>query len=186
MERGDLSVMGMFRQSPGVESGVHMPTWGKAVLRTIGVADGALTALGAYWLFLSVRGGVFSLETRPETPYFRIAFALMIAINGAFLVLFAAAAFQLFRLSRSGVMVHAVTSALLIAYSFLVGMLWLVPHNIGRSIGAATGVGNMGVAPFELLFVVPYVYPIASTVVLLVIRRKMPATHAVPVHPVTV
>jgi len=98
----------------------------------------------------------------------------MTAINVVFLILFLLAAFQLVWLRKSGVTVHAITSGLLIAYSFLIGMLWLAPHGIGRSIGAATGVGNMGVAPFELLFFVPELHPIDSTVVLLVLRRKIP------------
>jgi hypothetical protein len=178
-----------------------MPTWCKAVLKTVGAVDAALTALGGYWLFCSVWGGVFTLETSPDAPYFRIAFAAMTAINAAFLLLFASAAIQLLRLRKSGVIVHAVISGLLIAYSFLVGMLWLAPHNLGRSIAAATGVENMGIAPFELLFVVPYaesifsalallvvpiVYPIASTLALIVTHRKMAATHEVSVRTATV
>jgi hypothetical protein len=34
----------------------------------------------------------------------------------------------------------------------------------------------MGIAPFAVLFVVPYIYPIASTLALLVARWKLPRT----------
>ena len=152
-----------------------MPNWSKAVLRTIGALDAVLTALGTYFLVSSVWGGVFSLETRPDTPYFKIAFEVMTAVNAGFLLLFALAALQLLRLKRSGVIVHAISSVLLIAYYELVGMLWRASGGIGMSIAAATGVGNMGIAPFVVLFVIPNAYPITSTLVLLVTRWKMTA-----------
>jgi hypothetical protein len=44
------------------------------------------------------------------------------------------------------------------------------------SVGAATGVGNMGIAPFQGFNLAPYVYPIASTVLLFVAGRKIAPT----------
>ena len=127
-------------------------------------------------------GGVFTLKAGSDTPYFRIAFASVTAINAGFLALFALAAFQLVRLRKSGVIVHTATSALLIAYTMLIGSLWLVRGRIGMSIGAATGVGNMGIAPFGLLFVVPYVAPIVSTLALIIVPPAYPIASTFVLH----
>jgi hypothetical protein len=146
-----------------------MPAWAKAVFRIVVMLNAALALIGFYWLQSSVRGVLLKVRPSPETPYFRTAFVVMIVLNAVFLMLFLLGAFQLLRLRKGGVIVHAITSALLIAYGFLNGMLWLA-NPIGRSIAAATGVGNMGIAPFIFLFVLPYlpyVYPTASTMALL-------------------
>lgn len=155
--------------------GNEMPMWSKVVIRIIGAVDAILSAFGMYLLSRSVLGGVFALETRQAAPYFRIAFASMTAVNAGFLVLFALGAFQLLRLRRIGIVVHGVSSGLLVGYGLLLGIFWLDGSSVGRSIATATGVGNIGVAPFELLFIVPYAYPIASTVVLLITRWKTAA-----------
>ncbi|HKT88728.1 MAG TPA: hypothetical protein VJQ59_09855 [Candidatus Sulfotelmatobacter sp.] len=155
--------------------GTKMPMWSKVVIRVIGTVDAILSAFGMYLLSHSVFGAAFALKPRTAAPYFRIAFASMTAVNAGFLVLFALGAFQLLRLRSVGIVVHAVGSGLLVGYGLLIGILWLDRSSIGRSIAAATGVANMGVSPFELLSIVPYAYPIASTVVLLVTRSKTAA-----------
>jgi uncharacterized membrane protein YozB (DUF420 family) len=151
-----------------------MPTWAKIALRTVGALNVALAVLGAYGMFWGMHAVLGRVPSHPaDAPYVGVAFAIMTAINITFLMLFLIAAFQLLRLKRSGIVVHSVTSVSLIAYTFLIGTLWLEGQGIGRSVAAATGVGNMGVAPFEFLFVAPYVFPIASTIALLTTRRKI-------------
>ena len=156
----------------------EMPTWAKIVLRTVGALNVALAVLGSYGVFWGMHAVLGLVPSRPDYPYVGIAFALMTAINLTFLVLFLIAAFQLLRLETSGVMIHSGASALLIAYTLLIGAFWLVSDGIGRSIAAVTGVGNMGIAPFEFLFVAPYVFPVVSTLTLLITRRKI-RSHAV-------
>lgn len=153
----------------------RMPAWIKAVLRTVGTLNAGLVAFGVYLLLSSIRV-LFTVGRHSEFPYFRVAFVVMMVLNAVFLVLFLLAAFQLLRLRKAGVVVHAITSAMLIAYCVLNGMLWLAGRGIGSSIAAATGVGNMGIAPFAILFVVPYMYPIASSLALLVARWKLART----------
>ncbi len=99
----------------------------------------------------------------------------MTAINLTLIALFSFAAVQLFRLRRSGVFIHALTSAALVTYSVLNGLLWRLGHGIGISIGAATGVGNMGISLFEFGFFVPYLYPIVSSSCLMLAGWKMAA-----------
>jgi hypothetical protein len=79
-------------------------------------------------------------------------------------------------LKKSGVTAHTTASALLIAYDLLITALWAAGGRVGMSVAAATGVGNLGIAPLQCFNLAPYVYPIASTVLLLVARRKMVAT----------
>jgi len=150
-----------------------MPAWVKAVLRTVGVLNAALAVIGVYLLLSSVRSVLANDRPDPNEPYFRIAFVVMSVINGVFVTLFLLAAFQLLRLRKSGVLLHVITSTLLVAYVVLNGILWAVEGGVGRSIAAASGVGNMGIGLFEILFVVPELYPIASSIVLLVARRKI-------------
>ena len=154
-----------------------MPTWSKAVLRTIGALDSILSVFGLYLLIDPILRGLFALNTNSaDAPYFRTAFVAMIFTNSVLLLLFALAAVQLLRLKKSGVTVHTTVAALLVAYDLLIGAFWATGGPIGMSVGAATGVGNLGIAPFQCFNLAPNVYPLASTVLLLVARRKMVAT----------
>ena len=148
-----------------------MPTWAKAVLRITGLLDVVLSGLGVCFLW-SVRE-MFALTSNSSFPFFRIAFSTMTAVNGVLLLSFLVAAFQLLWLKKTGIAVHSITAASLIAYHFLIGTLWLAGRGVGISIGAATGVGNMGIAPFTVLFGVPYAFPVVSTLVLLITRWKI-------------
>jgi hypothetical protein len=153
-----------------------MPPWAKAALRIVGVLNAALAVRGVYWLGLSVYGFLLRYPTDSEYPYFGIAFVVMTVLNITFLAFFLVIAFQLLKLKPSAVALHSIASVSLVVYGLLNGGLWLAGRGIGASIGAATGVGNMGIAPLVLLFVVPYLYPISSTIVLQVTRMKMKAT----------
>jgi hypothetical protein len=88
------------------------------------------------------------------------------------------AAVQLLRLKKSGVAAHTIASALLIVYCILIAASWSVAGRFALSIAAAMGVGNLGIAPFQCFNLAPYVYPILSTLLLLVARRKMAAPQA--------
>ncbi len=161
------------RRPVGVESGhTRMAKWSNAVLRTIAVLDAVLSLFGFYFIVMSVWGGTFSLGYKAEAPYFRTAFVAMTTANLIFLILFLVSAFQLFRVRRSGVIVHAIASAALIVYNLSVGMFWISRSPVGRSIASATGVGNMGIAPFQLFNLAPFVYPILSTALLFLASRK--------------
>jgi hypothetical protein len=150
-----------------------MPTWVRAVLRTIGALDSILSILGLYLFLDPISRGLLALNTSSaEQPSFRTAFVAMIVTSGALLLLFVSAAVQLLRLKKSGVTVHTTASILLVAYNLLIGAFWATGGPVGRSVAAATGIGNLALAPFSLP---PYVYPAVSTVVLLVARRKMSA-----------
>ena len=121
--------------------------------------------------------GLLAISTsNPEAPHFRAAFVVMIVTNGALLLLFALAAVQLLRLKKSGVTAHTSASVLLVAYNLLIGVLWTRGGRIGMSVAAATGVGNLGIAPFQGFNSAPYMYPIISSALLIVTYRKVAST----------
>jgi hypothetical protein len=76
-------------------------------------------------------------------------------------------------------MLHSIASFALVVYGVLNGLLWIAGP-IGASIAAATGVANMGIAPFVVLFFMPYLYPVISTLVLQITRMKMSAAQTKP------
>jgi hypothetical protein len=154
-----------------------MPTWPKIVARVIGTLDAILSLSGLCLLLDPISHGVFAVHANVVgAPYFRLAFVAMIITNGVFLVLFVLAAVQLLRLKKSGVMAHGTASALLVAYDLLIALFWSGRGPVGMSVAAATGVGNLGIAPFQCFNFAPYVYPMASTVLLLIAHRKMAGT----------
>ena len=145
----------------------EMPKRYNAVLRTIGALDSILSIFGLYLFLDPILRGLLALNA--AVPNFRSIFVAMILSNGFLLLLFFFAAVQLLRLKRSGVTAHTTASVLLVAYDRLIAAFWAMGGRIGMSIAAATGVGNLGIAPFNLA---PYVYPVASTVLLLIVYRR--------------
>jgi hypothetical protein len=154
-----------------------MPMWSKALLRTIGALDSILSIFGLYLLLDPISRGLLALNaSSADAPYFKIALVTMLATNGVLLLFFVLAAVQLLRLKKSGGIAHTTASALLVAYDLLIATLWAAGGRVGMSVAAATGVGNLGIAPFQCFNLAPYVYLIASTVLLLVARRNMLGT----------
>jgi len=151
----------------------EMPTWFKIVLRTVGALDSILSVFGLYLFIDPISRGLLALgATSADAPYFRTVFVAMILTNGILLLLFGFAAVQLLRMKKSGGTAHATASILLVAYDLLIRAFWATGGRVGMSVAAATGIGNLGIAPFQCFNLAPYVYPVASTVLLLVVYRK--------------
>jgi hypothetical protein len=150
-----------------------VPIWAKGIFWLCGLCNALLGAMGGYSLFSSVYWVHMRHRSHPLAPYFWAAFAVMELINVAFLSTFLLAAFQFFRLKPSAVSMHSVPSAALVGYAILNGMLWLIPGSIGTSVAPASGVGNMGIAPLLLWSGVPVLYPVASTIVLQLMRWRL-------------
>jgi hypothetical protein len=141
-----------------------MPKWAKFVLRAIGILNITLVSIGSYWLVSSIRRGLAGVGA--AFPHFGTVFGVMTAINVLFLGVFLVTAVQLIRCRLSAVVPYSIAMAAVIVYDLLLSGLWTVP-GIGRSVAAATGIGNMGIALFELLLVIPYAYPILSATALI-------------------
>jgi uncharacterized membrane protein len=155
-----------------------MPSWFRAVLRTIGALDSILSIVGLYLFLDPISRGLLAQDaSSKELPYFRTVFVATIVTSGTLLLLFVLAAVQLLRLKNSGVAAHTTASILLVAYNLLIRAFWTTGGRVGMSVAAVTGIGNLGIAPFNLP---PYVYPTVSTVLLLIARRKMAAALQMP------
>jgi hypothetical protein len=150
-----------------------MPTWTKCVLRIIGTLNVAMVCFGAYAMFSAIRSVLFGIGV--EFPSHTV-FGVMTVINVLFLSVFLVTAVQLIRYRLSAVIPYSIAMVALFAYLKLVGSSWHMT-GIGLSIAAATGIGNMGIAAFELLFVVPGAYPILSAAGLLLTKRFASQSH---------
>jgi hypothetical protein len=156
-----------------------MPLWMKWVFRGVAALNAALCALGIYGMAWSVGRFTRSANSDATLVHFGLAYGVMTAINIIFLVAIVLVSLGLFRLNMSAVTAYWMLVAGLVVYGLVIGGLWLIRDpRVGMSIGAATGIGNMGIAPFELFpmlgteLPVPYVYPLLSMVSLIFIRKR--------------
>ncbi len=114
----------------------------------------------------------------PREANFVLAYGVMTVINVIFLAAIVLVSVRLFRLRMSAVTAYWILVVALIAYDLLNGALWLTRDPIGSSIGAASGIGNMGIAPFDLFPIlgsklsVPFIYPLLSMVALILARKQ--------------
>jgi len=53
---------------------------------------------------------------------------------------------------------YSVAVSILFLYWMVIRALWHVGGGVAASVAGATGVGNMGIAPFAFLLVVAYLY----------------------------
>ena len=155
-----------------------VPLWTKVVLRCIATLNVILCAFGTYLLVSSVVRVIGRHSPDPTQPHFGLAYGLMTAINLIFLAAIVLVSLGLFRLRMSAVTAYWMLVAGLLVYGLANGGLWLASDPIGRSIAAASGIGNMGIAPFELFpmlgtkLTVPYVYPLLSMIALILARKR--------------
>src|ERR1700733_9751934 len=140
-----------------------MPKWGKVVLRTVGAIKVAAVAFGVYCLsspFYPILSG--RMASPGVVPFLRSAYGAMLVINLLFLGVLLVTAIRFIQARSTAVNLYSITVLLLGVYCVGVHLLWRAGHGIGLSVAAATGIGNMGIAPFVFLFVEPLAYPLAS------------------------
>jgi hypothetical protein len=148
-------------------SHVAIPRSAKFVLRTIGVINAALGLLGASYLIDSVYR-VFTKTYRSDSPYFLAAFAGMGLIDGVLLACLMGTAFRFIQTKLSSINIYSILVLILFLHDVIIGNLWAK----GIQVGAATGMTGIGLAPFEFFFLLPYLYPLASIIVLQVIKQR--------------
>jgi len=149
-----------------------VPKWARIVLRTVGAVNAALALLGTSFLADSVHFFLTRYTVEWSYPYFRFAFIAMTLVNVAFLVILLITAVRFIQVRVSSINPYSLMVLAEFLYSVTTGILWRAERGIGRSIAAATGVGNMGVGPFEFCFLVPFLYPVVSMVLLQIIRQR--------------
>ena len=152
------------------------------LFRFIGLVNIVLCSLGLYYLLESVVFWQTNPNRNPGDPYFYHAFFAMGAINLIFIVLISQDAVDLLRLRLAGAKRYMWIVLSLIGYSVLNAMCWMLPRPLGMSVAGATGVGNMGIAPFEFalffpfrrpFLIVPFGYPAISASALYFSCRRL-------------
>jgi hypothetical protein len=137
-----------------------IPKWVKVLLRTVGTINVVALVLGTSFLMDRVYGVLTGRIAAPESaPYFRFAFAAMALVELGFVGVLLVTAVRFIQGRLSAVNLYSFSVLLLIVYFLTVGKLWLIGRGIGMSIAAATGVSS-ATAPFEFLFLVPFLYPV--------------------------
>jgi len=141
---------------------ITLPKWAGVVLRILGVVNAVIALIGMIW---EVQSAYFFLVKysdpfRPSS--FQTVFAAMTLVNLAFVTVLFVTAIRFIQANVSVANLYSVGVLTLFVYGVVIRVLWHVGGGIRTSVAQATGVGNMGIAPFAFLFVVPYLYPFLS------------------------
>lgn len=106
-----------------------------------------------------------------DAPHYRLIFGMMALVESVFIVVLFATAVQFIKGSTSGANLYSVAVLILIAFEVGTGMLGRA-GGIGLSIAAASGGVGSGTGPFEFLFLVPFLYPIFSVILVQAVKQR--------------
>jgi len=131
-------------------------------------------------LILSIRGFFFLADGLrrvrmhpidiPEVPFFREVVLAMNCIDLTLLILMVVAAIGMLQVRRTAVRLYTWLYIAIIFYAFAPGAWSAGP--VGRSIAAASGVGDLGIAPL-IFYPIPFVYAALSVLLVNVAIRKV-------------
>jgi hypothetical protein len=160
-------------------SNIVVPLPAKIVFRLVGLLNIGLCAIGAYWMVESTIH-VQGHKPDPAVGYFWVAYIAIVTINILLMALLVFTAFKLLNVTKNAVSAYCAFVGTFLLFGLLNGGLWLLPDPAGSSIAAASGVANMGVAPYELLIVFPEAYPIASALLVFVVHKRLARLNVSP------
>jgi hypothetical protein len=147
------------------------PRTGRLVARGVGAAAIAFAGVGFWYngvtLFAYVTGRFDDTVASAAAPYFDAAFLIMSGICIACFVALAWCGVQFLRLSLRWFWLLTGVAIVEIAFTPIVGSMWLHPQ-YGMSIGAASGVAGAGLMP--QLFVL---FPIWGPALVWLARRSL-------------
>lgn len=146
--------------------------WLPKILKLFGMANLAFGAIGIIGIVVGALS-IFTVQARmpASPPYVREMFVVMSAVNLAFLVTLVIAGIGLLRLQTGAVTICNFIFVAEVLYFCGVGLLWGptgMQRPLALSIGAATGIGNLGIAPQILTG-----YPLIALVALNLVRRRL-------------
>ena len=141
--------------------------WSAVTYRIFAIGNALFVLVGLLFLIPTAFSvGVGAVENLPARSHFGTWFWAMVLSNLCFLSLLVAGAIRLFRLRPSGVTICNAAFVGEIFYFLAIGFLWSrLPVSSG--VGAATGVGNMGLSPQLICG-----YPLLALICLNLARRK--------------
>lgn len=123
--------------------------------------------LVAYGILLIVDTG-YNLHRYPTLPV-PWPYWCMVAINLLFLWLLAYASLLLWRLHSRGLVLCLATLAIENFYFVAVGFIWALGNPFSTQVAAASGIGDMGIAPQVLTG-----YPLIAGVICVILLFKSP------------
>ena len=122
--------------------------WPAVTYRVFAIGNVLVVLVGLLFLLPTAWSvGLGAVENVPTNSHFATWFWAMAFINLCFLALLALGSAYLFRLRPSGVTICNAVFVTEILYFLVVGFLWSLPGPVSSGVGAATGVGNMGLSP---------------------------------------
>ena len=124
--------------------------WPSAVYRAFAITNFAIAVIGSIFLVSSVLAVLLKpVGNTPAQPYFLTSYWAMTVANICFLSLLVLGGIYLLQLRATGVTICNIVFFGEILYFLVIGFLWFPawPRVISMSVGAATGVGNMGLSP---------------------------------------
>jgi len=149
-----------------------MPKWAKAILRILGVVNCAALLLGISFLQYPAYRVLIKHAAEPQdAPNFRPVFATMTLVELAFIALLLLTAVQFIRAKSSSANLYSIVVLVFIVFEVGTGMLGRA-GGIGTSIAVASGSVGTGTAPFEFLFLVPFLYPIFTMILVQLLKQR--------------
>lgn len=146
-----------------------MKIW-RWLIRMVGGITVLLCLWGLYFQILVVLRERSRSVSNPA--FFRVSFSAMSAITTVLTVAMLCTAVCLLTLRRKAVLTYTLLMVAIVAYDFGPGALWLLPEPVGSSVATASGIGSVGLGPL-LFFPVPYIYPLASVVLVNLARWRL-------------
>lgn len=126
-----------------------------------------VTVAGMYFLTISILACIHvPARNDADSPYTLHFFFLYSLINACFLAMLAGSSWHLFHFRHTGVSLLSLTLKLELLYWLVMSFAWFLPVPFGMSAAAATGIGNMGIAP--QLFIA---YPVTALLALWILKR---------------
>jgi hypothetical protein len=165
---------------PSRDAKITLPNRAKYVMRTLGVVNAIIAVIGMIWEVQSAHFFLFKYPDPFRPSSFQVVIAAMALVNLAFVTVLFLTAIRFIQAKVSIVNLYSVAVSILFVYWMVIRALWRVGGGVATSVAAATGVGNMGIAPFALLFVVPYLYPFLSVVLVQALKHRY-GTAQIPV-----
>jgi hypothetical protein len=144
---------------PSRDAKITLPNWAKYMLRVLGVVNAIIALIG---MIFEVQSAYFFYADLSPSSFQIVVFASMTVVNLAFVTVLFVTAIRFIQAKVSAVNLYSVAVLILFVYWMVIRALWHVGGGVAASVAWVTGVGNMGIAPFAFLLVVPYLYPFLS------------------------
>lgn len=156
-----------------------MPKWTTIAIRVVGVINCLALLLGISFLAHPLYRVLVKNVLKDE----RFLFAAMFSLELALITLLLVTSVQFIKGNSSAANLYSIAVLILIFFEVGTGM-WARVGGIAVNIAVASAVVGTGTAPFEFLFLVPFLYPVLSVTLVQLVKTRQTcmriATKATP------